>query len=163
MAHYGSIAVDLDPRSKIPEKLLGSEDKAFPDPRLGSAVDPRSLFLESWILDPDQLLWIHSVLERLSTPGNLPKPPLPGKGIQGRPKLFGKYQGKWLKVDLREGGGTIYVYVYIYIYTQYLTKIADIQKPVHQPWSQNVLPSTMSKTPNPLFFVLVLVIELLLY
>ena len=70
------------------KKLLGSEDKAFPDPRLGSAVDARSLFLESWILDPDQLQWIHSVLERLSTPGNLPKPPLPRKGIQGRPKLL---------------------------------------------------------------------------
>ena len=38
----------LDPRSgskiqdpRFQEKLLGSEDKAFPDPRLGSAVDPR--------------------------------------------------------------------------------------------------------------------------
>ena len=107
--HYGSIAVDLDPRSKIQDfrknfldprsgskiqdyrknfldprsgskiqdprlqkkllgskvwiqdprfqkKLLGSEDKAFPDPRLGSAVDPRSFSwnLGSWIqtLDP---------------------------------------------------------------------------------------------------------------
>ena len=106
--HYGSIAVDLDPRSKtlgktswtqdldprskiqyyrknfldprsgskiqdprlqkkllgskvwiqdprFQKKLLGSEDKAFPDPRLGSAVDPRSFSwnLGSWILDPD--------------------------------------------------------------------------------------------------------------
>ena len=53
----------LDPRSgskiqdpRFQEKLLGSEDKAFPDPRLGSTVDPRSFSwnLGSWIqtLDP---------------------------------------------------------------------------------------------------------------
>ena len=42
-----------DPR--LQKKLLGSEDNAFPDPRLGSAVDPRSFFcnLGSWILGPD--------------------------------------------------------------------------------------------------------------
>ena len=32
-----------DPR--LQEKLLGSEDKAFPDPRLGSAVDPKNGYL----------------------------------------------------------------------------------------------------------------------
>ena len=70
--HYGSIAVDLDPRSKIQDSR-----KNFLDPRSGSKkffleswiLDPdlgsKKFFLESWILDPNQLLWIHSVYKRL--------------------------------------------------------------------------------------------------
>ena len=54
--HYGSIAVDLDPRSKIQDYR-----KNFLDPRSGS----KKFFLESWILDLGSRPWIQEVFPRI--------------------------------------------------------------------------------------------------
>ena len=93
-----------DPRSKITEKtswILGLGSRSWLQ-----EVFPKILDLGSWIqIDCYGSIVLINVYKRLQTCQN---PPLLEKA-----RTTGKYQAKWLKVDLK-GGGVPHIYIYIY-------------------------------------------------
>ena len=104
---YGSIAADLDPRSKIQDSR-----KNFLDPRSGS----KKFFLESWILDLGSRPWIQEVFPRILDLGS--KKFFLGSWILdlgSRPWIQEDFSvildlGSWIQINCY--GSIVFIYVY---------------------------------------------------